>query len=42
MKIRAEGDWIERENQADCLHDGDLVSSAVVTGGVDSRVGKAA
>ena len=31
VRIRAEGDWIERENQADCLHDEGLASSATAT-----------
>ena len=42
VRIRAEDDWVERGNQSDCLHDEDLVSPAIATGGVDSRVCKVA
>ena len=41
-RIRAEGGWTGRGNQSDCLHDEDLVSSAIATGGVDSRACKVA
>ncbi len=41
-RIRAECGWTGRGNQSDCLHDEDLVSSAIATGGVDSRACKVA
>ena len=42
VRIRAEDGWTERGSQIDCQHDEGLVSSAIATGGVDSRVGEAA